>query len=293
MAPDVRAPAQPAATQRYFAGRGEVTPAMRQVASKEGLAPDLVRAEIAAGRLVIPANVNHTSLQPMAIGAVAQVKINANIGNSTVRSDIETELEKLRVSIQYGADTVMDLSTGGDLDAIRTAIIQASTVPIGTVPIYHAAALVDRAEDLTADLLLSVIERQAQQGVDYMTIHCGLLQRHLPMARKRLIGIVSRGGGLMAQWMAHHHRENPLYECYDDDPGDRPTVRRDPQLGGWPPTRLPRRCLGRSPVRGVGDPGRTDRAGMGEGRPGDDRGAGTRSDGPDRDERAQAEGALP
>ncbi len=216
MAPDVRAPAQPAATQRYFAGRGEVTPAMRQVASKEGLAPDLVRAEIAAGRLVIPANVNHTSLQPMAIGAVAQVKINANIGNSTVRSDIETELEKLRVSIQYGADTVMDLSTGGDLDAIRTAIIQASTVPIGTVPIYHAAALVDRAEDLTADLLLSVIERQAQQGVDYMTIHCGLLQRHLPMARKRLIGIVSRGGGLMAQWMAHHHRENPLYECYDD-----------------------------------------------------------------------------
>lgn len=213
---EVSAPASSTVTQMYFARRGEITPAMSHVAAREGLDPELVRAEVAAGRLIIPANVNHTCLQPMAIGAVARVKINANIGNSTVKSGIETELEKLRVSIRYGADTVMDLSTGGDLDAIRTAIIKGSPVPIGTVPIYQAAALVERVEDLTPDHLLSVIERQAQQGVDYMTVHCGLLRRHLPLARKRLIGIVSRGGGLLARWMAHHHRENPLYEQFDD-----------------------------------------------------------------------------
>ena len=205
-----------AVTQRHFACLGEITPAMRRVASKEGLDPELVRAEVAAGRLIIPANVNHASLEPMGIGAVTRVKINANIGNSTVKSGIANELEKLHVSIRYGADTVMDLSTGGDLDAIRTAIIQVSPVPVGTVPIYEAVALVERAEDLTPDLLLSVIERQAQQGVDYMTIHCGLRRRHLPLARKRLIGIVSRGGGLLARWMVHHDRENPLYERFDD-----------------------------------------------------------------------------
>jgi len=203
-------------TQMYHARRGEITPAMRRVAAQEGLDVEVVRRELAAGRLVIPANINHTSLDPMGIGGVARVKVNANIGSSTVRGDIETELQKLRVSIQCGADTVMDLSTGGDLDAIRTAIIQASPVPVGTVPIYHAATLVDRVEDLTAELLLSVIERQARQGVDYMTIHCGLLQRHLPLARGRLVGIVSRGGGILARWMAHHNRENPLYEHFDE-----------------------------------------------------------------------------
>lgn len=207
---------RPTVTQKYFARRGEITPAMRRVAGQEGIDLELVRAEVAAGRLVIPANVNHACLEPMGIGAVSRVKINANIGNSTVESDIENEMEKLRVSIRYGADTVMDLSTGGDLDAIRTAIISASPAPIGTVPIYQATAMVERAEDLTPELLLSVIERQAQQGVDYMTVHCGLLQRHLPLARKRLVGIVSRGGGLLARWMAYHNRENPLYECFDD-----------------------------------------------------------------------------
>ncbi|MCL5257497.1 MAG: phosphomethylpyrimidine synthase ThiC [Chloroflexi bacterium] len=203
-------------TQRWFARRGEITPAMRHVAAQEELDPELVRTEVAGGRLIIPANVNHMGLEPAGIGAVARVKINANIGNSTVKSDIENELEKLRVSIHYGADTVMDLSTGGDLDAIRTAIIDASRVPIGTVPIYQAAAMVDNPEDLTADLLLSVIERQAKQGVDYMTVHCALLRRHLPLIGTRLMGIVSRGGGILARWMVHHNQENPLYEHYDD-----------------------------------------------------------------------------
>lgn len=203
-------------TQMHFARREEVTPAMLNVAAREELDAELVRAELAAGRLIIPANVNHRSLQPMGIGAVATVKVNANIGNSTVRSDIEAELDKLQVSLKYGADTVMDLSTGGDLDAIRAAIIAASPVPIGTVPIYQAAAMVNRAEDLTPDLLLSVIERQAEQGVDYMTVHCGLLRAHLPLSRKRITGIVSRGGGLLARWMAYHGKENPLYERFDD-----------------------------------------------------------------------------
>ena len=216
MAQEVSIRHHPTVTQRYFAKRGDTTPAMHVVAAQEGLDPKVVRAEVAAGRLIIPANINHTSLQPMAIGAVARVKVNANIGNSTVKSDIEAELEKLRVAIRYGADTVMDLSTGGDLDAIRSAIIQASPVPVGTVPIYQAAAMVDRPEDLTPDLLLSVIEKQAQQGVDYMTVHCGLLYRHLPLAKKRLVGIVSRGGGLLARWMAYHNRENPLFEHFDE-----------------------------------------------------------------------------
>ncbi|MHB1159220.1 MAG: phosphomethylpyrimidine synthase ThiC [Chloroflexota bacterium] len=216
MAPEHPTQTSPAVTQRHHARHGEITPAMRHVAAQEQLDPEVVRSEVAAGRLVIPASVNHSGLQPMGIGAVARVKINANIGNSTVKSDVDAELEKLHASIRYGADTVMDLSTGGDLDAIRTAIIAASPVPIGTVPIYQAVAMVERAEDLTPDLLLSVIERQAQQGVDYMTVHCGLLRSHLPLARQRLVGIVSRGGGLLARWMAYHGRENPLHERFDD-----------------------------------------------------------------------------
>lgn len=153
---DVSAQVCTTVTQKRLARDGEISASMRRVAAQEGLDPEAVRVEVAAGRFVIPANVNHTSLEPMGIGAVARVKINANIGNSTVQSDIENELEKLKVSIRYGADTVMDLSTGGDLNAIRTAIIQACPVPIGTVPIYQATAMVERAEDLTAELLLSV-----------------------------------------------------------------------------------------------------------------------------------------
>jgi len=205
-------------TQMHHARRGVVTPQMQRVAEREGLLPELVRDEVARGRLVIPANVHHLAgrLDPMAIGAVAAVKINANIGNSAVDSDIAGELEKLHHAVHWGADTVMDLSTGGNLDGIREAIIAASPVPIGTVPIYQAVERVARVEDLTPDSLLEVIEHQAKQGVDYVTVHCGILREHVPYALRRVTGIVSRGGSLLAYWMAAHQRQNPLYERFDD-----------------------------------------------------------------------------
>ncbi|MGD0205405.1 MAG: phosphomethylpyrimidine synthase ThiC [Dehalococcoidia bacterium] len=205
-------------TQLHYARQGVVTDAMRRVAEREGLEPQVVRQEVARGRLVIPANVGHLAmkLDPIGIGLAASIKINANIGNSAVRSDIEQELEKLRLAVRFGADAAMDLSTGGDIDAIRAAIINDSTVPIGTVPIYEAVTLVDRLEDLTADDLLGMIEHQAQQGVDFMTIHAGVLLEHMPLVSKRVTGIVSRGGSILAQWMLYHHKQNPLYERFDD-----------------------------------------------------------------------------
>jgi phosphomethylpyrimidine synthase len=205
-------------TQMRAARDGIVTDAMRTVAERESLSPELVRSEVARGRLVIPANVHHLagSLVPMAVGKVAKVKINANIGNSAVSSDIDGELEKLRFAVKYGADTVMDLSTGHALDETREAIIAASPVPIGTVPVYQAIQQVKEVTDLTADLLLEVIEHQAKQGVDYMTIHAGILFEHLPLVYGRVTGIVSRGGSLHAVWMMHHRKQNPLYERYDD-----------------------------------------------------------------------------
>ena len=202
-------------TQMHHARRGVVTPEMQRVAEREGVAPETIRAEVARGRMVIPANVNHTALDPMAIGIHALCKINANIGNSSIDSNVDKELEKLHMAVHYGADTVMDLSTGGNIDAIRAAIIDASTVPIGTVPIYQAVQQVNRVEDLTADDLIDNIEHQAQQGVDYMTVHCGVLYEHLPLVQHRITGIVSRGGALHAQWMVHHKQQNPLYVHYD------------------------------------------------------------------------------
>ena len=202
-------------TQMHYARKGVVTDAMKYVAEVEGLEPDLIRSEVARGRMIIPANINHTSLKPCAIGVAARCKINANIGNSSVASDVEEELKKLRIAIKYGADTVMDLSTGGDIDGIRKAIIDASPVTIGTVPIYQAVADLTRIEDFTADDLLMMIEHQAKQGVDYMTLHAGVLLRHLPLVRGRITGIVSRGGSLMAHWMIYHRKENPLYENWD------------------------------------------------------------------------------
>src|SRR5438552_2865552 len=205
-------------TQMFFARQGTITPEMQRIAERESLPVETIRDEVAIGRLIIPANVNHLQqrLDPMAIGKVASVKINANIGNSAVESDIDGELEKLHHAVHYGADTVMDLSTGGNIDAIRQAIIEASIVPIGTVPIYQALEEVKKAEDLTPQMLLDMIEHQAKQGVDYMTLHCGVLWEYLPLTRNRITGIVSRGGSLLAQWMFAHREQNPLYTHFDE-----------------------------------------------------------------------------
>ncbi len=203
-------------TQMRYAREGVETPEMAHVAGREVLETLLVREEVARGRMIIPANIRHTNLEPMAIGVAARCKINANIGNSATTSEIEQEIEKLDLAVRLGADTVMDLSTGGDLDRIRTAIIQASPVPIGTVPIYQALEEVPTVEDLTIEKLLEVIERQAEQGVDYMTIHAGVLIEHVPLTDGRVTGIVSRGGSILAQWMVSHHRQNPLYEHFGD-----------------------------------------------------------------------------
>jgi phosphomethylpyrimidine synthase len=203
-------------TQMHLARRGVVSPEMRRVAEREGLPANLIRDEVARGRMIIPANVHHGALDPMAIGLRARVKINANIGNSPTTSSLDEEVDKLRLSERWGADTVMDLSTGKRIEETREAILGAATVPIGTVPIYQALERVKHAEDLTAELLLDVIEHQAEQGVDYMTIHAGVRLEHLPLCQHRTTGIVSRGGGLLARWMVHHKRENPLYERFDD-----------------------------------------------------------------------------
>jgi phosphomethylpyrimidine synthase len=203
-------------TQMHFARQGRVTEEMHVVAEREGLAVETVRQEVAAGRMIIPANINHPELEPMAIGVAARCKINANIGNSAVTSNVDEELRKLHTAVHYGADTVMDLSTGGGIQEIRNAILRHSPAPVGTVPIYEAIARVKRVEDLTAELMLEVIEEQAAQGVDYMTIHAGVLIQYLPLIRRRITGIVSRGGAILAQWMAHHRRQNFLYEHFDE-----------------------------------------------------------------------------
>ena len=203
-------------TQMHYARRGMITEEMQYVALRERLTAELVRDEVARGRMIIPANVNHSSLEPMAIGVASCCKINSNIGNSSTTSDIAGELEKLNYSVRYGADTVMDLSTGGDIPEIRKAIIGASTVPVGTVPIYEALARVRRIEDLTPSVMLEVIEEQAEQGVDYMTIHAGVLVQHIPLTTRRVTGIVSRGGSILAEWMVKNHRQNFLYEHFAD-----------------------------------------------------------------------------
>ena len=203
-------------SQMHFARKGLVTEEMVYVAEREKLSPETIRDEVAAGRMIIPANVNHPELEPMAIGVASLCKINANIGNSAITSNVDEELRKLHTAVHFGADTVMDLSTGGGIHEIREAILRHSPVPIGTVPIYEAISRVKRVEDLNAAVMLEVIEEQAEQGVDYMTIHAGVLIQYLPMVSKRITGIVSRGGAILAQWMAHHHKQNFLYERFDD-----------------------------------------------------------------------------
>jgi len=205
-------------TQLEEARRGIISPEMKRVALREPhLSPDQIRAEIAAGRMILPANKMHLKfkLEPMCIGRASLTKINANMGASPVSSGTDEEVEKLKWAERWGADTVMDLSTGGDLNACRQAIIQNSTVPIGTVPIY--SMIIGRSiEDLSYDIILSELENQAKQGVDYFTIHASVLREHLPYVKKRLIGIVSRGGSLLAKWMLIHNKQNPMYEIFED-----------------------------------------------------------------------------
>jgi len=205
-------------TQLEHARLGALTPEMRRVAEREPhLTPEQVRDEVAAGRMVIPANKAHLGfrLDPMAIGRASRTKVNANMGASPLASSTDEEVEKLHFAERWGADTVMDLSTGGDLDATRAAIVQASSVPIGTVPIY-SMILGRRIEELDAELVLTSLEHQARQGVDYFTIHAGVLYEHLPFVNRRLIGIVSRGGSILAKWMIHHRRQNLMYELWDE-----------------------------------------------------------------------------
>ena len=206
-------------TQLITARKGEITPEMEYVAERESLPVALIRDEVAAGTMVIPANTVHLKegLEPMAIGVAAKCKINANIGNSAVTSDIDGELEKLHTAVHFGADTVMDLSTGSNIDTIRSSIIKASPVPIGTVPIYQMLEeLGGEIEEMRAEHFLDMVEHQAKQGVDYMTVHCGVLIEHLHLTVNRVTGIVSRGGSLIAKWMMIHRKQNPLYEHFDD-----------------------------------------------------------------------------
>jgi phosphomethylpyrimidine synthase len=206
-------------TQIEAARAGQITPEMQFVAEREQLTAEFIREEVAAGRMVIPANKVHLAgrLEPVAIGIAARCKINANIGNSAVTSDIQVELEKLHIAVHHGADTVMDLSTGKEIDAIRKTIVESSTVPIGTVPMYQMLEeLGGCIEDMRPQNFLDMVEHQARQGVDYMTVHCGVRREHLPLSAHRLTGIVSRGGSLIAKWMIAHQQENPLYTHFDD-----------------------------------------------------------------------------
>ena len=203
-------------TQMYYARRGELTKQMSYVAKVEGVSENLVMDEVAKGSIIIPANVNHTNLKPMGIGRKLKTKVNANIGNSSLSSDICAELRKLEICLEFGADTVMDLSTDGDLDAIRSAIIEHSSVPVGTVPMYEILKEAKEVTNITNELILSVLEKQARQGVSYFTIHAGFLREFLPLVKKRKMGIVSRGGSLSASYMSKLNRQNPFYEIFDE-----------------------------------------------------------------------------
>jgi phosphomethylpyrimidine synthase len=219
--PNARRPrrARPGAnvTQMHYARRGEITPEMEFVALREGVSGELVRDEIARGRAILPSNINHPESEPMIIGRRFLVKINANIGNSAVTSSIDEEVEKMTWATRWGADTVMDLSTGKNIHETREWILRNSPVPIGTVPIYQALEKVGgKAEELNWELFRDTLVEQAEQGVDYFTIHAGVLLRYVPLTAQRITGIVSRGGSILAKWCLAHHRENFLYEHFED-----------------------------------------------------------------------------
>src|SRR4029450_13361821 len=202
----------PVVTQLHYARRGDVTPEMEFIAIREGFDPEFVRSEVARGRAIIPANINHPELEPMLIGRHFAVTINANIGNSAVSSSIDEEVDKLRWATLWGADTVMDLSTGRDIHQTREWILRNAAVPIGTVPIYQALEKAGgRPEDLTWEIYRDTLIEQAEQGVDYFTVHAGVLLRYIPMTARRVTGIVSRGGSILAKWCLAHHQENFTY----------------------------------------------------------------------------------
>lgn len=203
-------------TQLELAQNGTVTPEMKRIADRENRDPEFVREQVATGQAVIPTNHAHDSLDPMIIGREFATKVNANIGNSAETSDLDGELQKLHTAVHHGADTVMDLSTGNNLDQIREANIAHSPVPVGTVPIYEAVKRAGSPEDITHELLLEVIEKQAEQGVDYMTIHAGVKMEHLPLTDGRKTGIVSRGGSILAEWIEANGMENPLYTKFEE-----------------------------------------------------------------------------
>lgn len=204
-------------TQLHYAKKGIITPEMEFIALRENMNPEFVRDEVARGRAIIPSNINHPETEPMIIGRNFHVKINANIGNSAVSSSIEEEVEKMTWATRWGADTIMDLSTGKNIHTTREWIIRNSAVPVGTVPIYQALEKVNGiAEDLTWEVYRDTLIEQAEQGVDYFTIHAGVLLQYVPLTAKRLTGIVSRGGSIMAQWCLHHHKENFLYTHFEE-----------------------------------------------------------------------------
>ena len=205
------------ATQLQIARGGTISDEVKSVAKTENIDAELIRDEIAAGRLVIPANKQHlkTNLLPAGIGRVLATKVNANIGTSSVRSSVEAEIDKMQTALDAGADAIMDLSTGGNLDETREKLLAQCPVPFGTVPIYQ---VIEKrgVEDIDCGIILETIEKQARQGVDFFTIHAGVLREHLPLLENRVAGIVSRGGALLAKWMLHHNKQNPLYDMFDD-----------------------------------------------------------------------------
>ena len=279
-------------TQIHYARQGLVTEEMHHVARRERLEPEFVRSEVARGRMIIPANIRHTNLEPMCIGVASTCKINANIGNSSTTSNVDEELEKLRYSIKFGADTVMDLSTGGDIPLIRQAIIRNSPVPIGTVPIYEALARVRRVEDLNINVMLEVIEEQAAQGVDYMTIHAGVLVQYVPMTVKRDYRHRQPRGSDPGRVDGEESPAESAVREFRLDLQDLPEIRRQLFARRRPASGFSRRRQRRGPVRRVEDAGRVDAQGLGIRCSGDDRRARPYPHGPDPDAGGQGDGDV-
>ena len=309
-----------AVTQLEFARAGVITREMAYIAHRENLGraavldrakaaladgesfgasvpefitPEFVRSEVARGRAIIPSNINHAELEPMIIGRNFLTKINANIGNSAVTSSVEEEVEKMVWAIRWGADTVMDLSTGRNIHNTREWIIRNAPVPIGTVPIYQALEKVDGDPvKLDWEVYKDTLIEQCEQGVDYFTIHAGVRLRYVPLTAKRVTGIVSRGGSIMAKWCLAHHRESFLYERFDDICDIMRRLRRVVLAGRRPASRLHRRRQRRRAIRRTGDAGRADESGLGQRLPGDDRRPRPCADAQDQGECGEAARAL-